>query len=132
MIGDYVTMVADAKRFPENIVGETIPCKVIGLDLYKTEGVRVANNFEFMDEDPNKLSPMPLTYEILKKNGGIMSDTLAKFDIGNYYVIYEYDGFLTICEDNYNERKISYIDCEYVHQLQHALRLCGINKEIVL
>lgn len=119
MIGDWVKRKDDNK-----------PCKVDGIISTDDACLLSTTNdnlgFDYM------FDPIPLTEEILKKNGGIISDTLAKFDIGNYYIIFEYDGFLTICEDNYNERKISYINCDYVHQLQHALRLCGINKEIVL
>lgn len=81
---------------------------------------------------PTDTSEIPITIKILGENGAILYDTFARINIGKYYVIYDYDGFLTICDEEDNVRKISYLECHYVHQLQHALRLCGINKEIVL
>lgn len=138
MIGDWVTMVADAKRFPKNVVNETILCKVVGLDKYKTEGVRVANNFEFMDEDPYKLSPIYLTPKILEKNGfriifeGELHTTYFQ-DIDGFAVEIKIDCivFTKLSMSNGLGYRVA-TECKYVHQLQHALRLCGINKEIVL
>ena len=82
------------------------------------------------NDTPTNTSAIPITTKILGENGAILYDTFARIDIGNYYVIYDYDGFLTICDEEDNVRKISYLECHYVHQLQHALRLCGINKQI--
>lgn len=88
------------------------------------------------------LVPIPLTLEILKKMGfesyhkGIEFDhydtnlengktLLLSFDRGkNFYLMYEEKG----------ERWMHQIDCPLgsVHQLQHALHLAGIEKEIEL
>lgn len=70
--------------------------------------------------------PIPLTAEILEKNG-FSKTTEAEF---NYYQM----------PDDCFEIDINHVGCaysvdviiKYVHQLQHALRLCGIDKEIVL
>lgn len=76
------------------------------------------------------LAPIPLTPEILEKNG---------FFIGNYgeYWMRKKKGeSVNMDKDNYAiiEKGSSaiYLTCKYVHELQHALRLCEIDKEIVL
>ncbi len=64
--------------------------------------------------DYSYLKPIPLTVEILEKNGFVKhlpEDNIVYFTI-------------TI-----NKKEIR---IDYVHQLQHALRLCGIEKEIKL
>lgn len=92
------------------------------------------------------LDPTPLTAEILEKNGW-----RKEFDKKPYMTFYHLEDekyWLMWCIsehtldvqrqnktllDRYNlcaERAI--IACDYVHQLQNALRLCGIRKEIEL
>lgn len=96
---------------------------------------------EYGTIDVNKLSPIPLTPEILEKNGFVkyneVSDTppYDKDEEGNMY--YSYKGeqkFWGWWQPNsvYLVPVNAMIDLEikYVHQLQHALRLCGVRKEI--
>lgn len=82
-------------------------------------------------------SPIPLTQEILEKNG------LEFIDDGNDAVIF-------LCSDMFwarlcvgdcfwsigvhSEDRLDAVTCnvKYVHQLQHALRLAGVGKEIKL
>ena len=138
MIGDWVTMVADSMKFPKDAVGRTIPCKVVGTTKIKSEMVRVANNFNFMDVEPDELSPILLTPEILEKNGfriiyeGELHTTYFR-DIDGFAVEIKIDciGFTKLSMSNGLGYKVV-VECKYVHQLQHALRLCGINKEIQL
>lgn len=73
----------------------------------------------------NEIIPVPLTPEILKKNGftyiivlGEVAPKLENFELDNHW---EGDGY------SWND-----IPLLYVHQLQHALRLCGIDKNIEL
>jgi hypothetical protein len=68
------------------------------------------------------VEPIPLTTEILEKNfptieDGVTWSETADSDLFNIRV--EYD---------------KYVECifKYVHELQHALRLAGIDKEIEL
>ena len=78
---------------------------------------------------PTDISEIPLTPEILEKNG-------FEHPFANIYAL-NVEGrsipfvieYLFGCEGLWDIRltKIS-----YVHELQHALRLCGIDKEIVL
>ena len=95
----------------------------------------------------SNVEPIPLTPEILEKNGFETEDN-AHFSIQGQDNILE----LLLVEspfDSYTfdivrtERTVNkcnqrcYIDryfasIDYVHQLQHALKLCGINKDILL
>ena len=83
----------------------------------------------------SECKPIPLTPEILEKNGfeykegeiGMFGVTTAPHYIG--------DGipFEVFCDGNpYAIWFKEPVDIKYVHQLQHALRLCGIEKEIEL
>lgn len=74
------------------------------------------------------IAPIPLTSEILKKNGFVYSDipfeqSWQQFGLsiwgtmGNYHIT---------CGMNIS------MDVSNVHELQHALRLCGIEKEIMI
>ena len=85
------------------------------------------------------IHPIPITSEILEKNG-------FKEDVHNCSIFYDWsnlDGddvtlrrypcgyFELHITDNENLRNVRF-PIDYVHELQHALRLCGIDKEIEL
>lgn len=68
------------------------------------------------------LEPIPLTAEILEKNGCIMVD---KGDYGEWHIkenpnipLWQHTEFIIF----------GGIEIHYVHELQHALRLCGLNE----
>lgn len=69
-------------------------------------------------------NPIPLTPEILEKNGwehnGIFMD--KRID-GNIYFSWSDEFGAELYQNNYY---MCY--CKYVHTLQHALRLCGLNE----
>lgn len=92
-------------------------------------------NKTFLDS----ISPIPITLEILKKNGfeEIYYD-------GYHYGLFSYKNNEEKCDieldpengcfecyfdDDINSLNIK---IKYVHELQHILRMCGIDKEIVL
>lgn len=93
----------------------------------------------------NKYEPIPLTPEILEKNGFEKVDNMYPFptfrsdDKENYLCI-----TVGFPEGDRTKRKFPFIEIDskdiyvehviinFVHELQHALRLCGINKEIEL
>ena len=91
------------------------------------------------------LKEMPLTEDILEKNNfrkwewwqrGKKDDVIT-YAIGNgFHVLKKEDGFDVV--DNCDEGgdcgfEYSYIcDTKYVHQLQNAMKLFGIKKEIIL
>ena len=89
---------------------------------------------------PNDTEPIPLTPEILEKNGfeNIGDDTYQLeekpcwfwVDFFNHQYGCEYDTSTNEYEDD--EHRLKLYGIPSVHELQHALRLCGIEKEIEL
>ena len=77
-------------------------------------------------EDYN-IFPIPLTPEILEKNG--FSDKYAEDDL-SYATDYSGDVIAVHICGNGGIMDEMYFN--YVHELQHAMRLCGIEKEIIL
>ena len=95
----------------------------------------------------SEVNPIPLTPEILEKNGWKhefdKTDYMVKYDLGNegkncwmMWAIKEHNLDIQRQDeklDIYN-LKVSRVDipCDYVHELQHAMRICGIDKQIIL
>lgn len=141
MIGDWVKV-----HFGEP--NETIGNDMYGpvAELYDDGRIEVAFKdapsvlWNIEKERGDDILPVPLTPEILEKNGckrydeAMRRDGLYKYEIGSSRCIVVFD---------INSVKKPFIDCEnatcrmqreiiYVHELQHALRLCGIDKTITL
>ena len=89
------------------------------------------------------LSPIPLTPEILEKNGfeyirfGYIEkeetcaiEALHQWRLENSRFALDDDSWWRSLKDYKHRVKFGGFPLEYVHQLQHALRLCGIDKEI--
>ena len=152
MTGDFVTFKDSIKE------GDIIPIQIVSIDLYGNCFVRIGEDAITLkgacdDIDLNDLSGVPLTEEILEKNGfrwdgsGQRSMMLAT-DIGSPDLRYNiYVGLLkgTIeihaahpieTEPGSGWRKYNKVYLQvcgmYVHELQHALRLCGVEIEIKL
>ncbi len=124
MIGDWVQIVPDAPVMPNEYhridwirTGET------GLDNRKIV------TYPY-------LQPIPLTPEILEKNGFVKSERFEVWKIIND----EYELRITpwrfsvifLDEDGSDKEEFSAPRPKYVHELQHALRLCRIDKDIEL
>lgn len=82
------------------------------------------------------LKPIPITKEILMANGFKTKKWFSSKTYVLHITDYVYVSFIfgkkvnacTIINHNY---KIKYVgNLVYVHELQHALRLCNVNKEI--
>ena len=93
-------------------------------------------------EDYN-IFPIPLTPEILEKNGFTKSTPPPGIHARCYELDNKKDKYhLTIADYNKYKRLLLNVDskdsecfnikCDYVHEFQHALRLCGIDKTIEL
>ena len=69
------------------------------------------------------IEPIPLTPEILEKNGWNHSNRLmiTRIDDNDFYWSEELGRILY--KNQYNM-----CNCKYVHNLQHALRLCGLDE----
>lgn len=99
------------------------------------------DNYEMLSCNlEHEVKPIPLTPEILKKNGfdflysSVPGGTpqeqrMRKVDT------YEWRGLVVNYYHETNDfQMVNFrgVRLDYVHQFQHALRLCGIEKEIVL
>ena len=93
------------------------------------------------------VDPVPITREILEKNEFAYCERNGAFyayaeesysnqmvEIILFNVESEYrNNQLHINEANYKEETLIHLmECNYVHNLQHVFRVCGIKKEIVL
>lgn len=123
MVGDYVYSTFSDK-----------PCRVQAIELTEHEygSVRVAG----VDgvKDIVSLSPVPLTAEILEKNGWTKPASgrvWSKNNVPSFVLEALDDGRFEISTDTCSEWGGLCI-IRYFHELQHALRLCGVDKEIVL
>jgi hypothetical protein len=82
-------------------------------------------------KDYKEINPIPLTSEILEKNGFERLGT-------NYFLLcYPFGLTNPSTHDNYKDNyylRVSdkSVNIKFVHELQHALRLCGIDKETTI
>lgn len=111
MVGDWCYWEVEGKKYPLQITKDT---------------------FSLSDEDISNFQPIPITKEILEKNGFKKPENKCEYIIHNTLVFDDFTFALGIYDYNsitpYNH--ICY--CCYVHELQHALKLCGIDKEIIV
>lgn len=113
--------------------------KVIGITEQGEVVMRYHENSTCYSE-PSMLNPISITSKILEKNGFRYVEKDEITNIAHYYL-----GEEQVCEDmnlhigsgyngkywlNYKDNTVTPIF--YVHQLQNALTLCGINKDIEL
>lgn len=136
MVGDWV-------RFKENY-----PQKELQGKIAKVKGVRGRIDVRTQDgeyyesEHPDWLEPIPLTEEILVKNGFIFNKGYAVLQVSedNYLDFYKHEHRLRKVWEGIDEwnnhakvRDVTFVcQCYYVHEFQHALRLCGVEKSIIL
>ena len=122
MLGDYV-----------NVHPSNLPIKVAS--IHKGKVGYHARTDKLAWVRAGLLRPIPLTPEILEKNGftlkeeekGMYGVTIAPYytrDDVPFEVFCDGEPFAIWFKDPVN--------IKYVHQLQHALRLCGIDKTIEL
>ena len=83
---------------------------------------------------PTDISEIPLTAEILEKNEWRCFNTYHKYSHpkASFDIRQQKDGGYTIEVDADEYGSAVFLFILHVHQLQHVLRLCGIEKEIEL
>ena len=132
MIGDWLYSIID--RY-DHI--EKKPVKITGIRTEDDELLQ--GNDSDVWYHIETYEPIPLTKEILEKNGFTTYGETWYLPNKNVSVSFlMYDTIINVKRgDDYFFKKVpcAYRDCAenrhvYVHQLQHALRLCGIEKEI--
>ena len=77
-----------------------------------------------LDDKCNQPEPIPLTYEILKKNGWKDAEFWCEYQEGNNSI----QACLPDMRGRINVIEIEHFKCECVHQYQHLLRLCGLDE----
>lgn len=113
MIGDWVRC-TDPKPF--RITDIETEC---GTPYFSVTGT------DCLAVDGGDLQPIPLTAEILEKNGFKVDPTINPFAVRLVVEMYSHG---TTWKDEHDAMR----GLRYVHELQHALRLCGIDKEVVI
>lgn len=127
MIGDWVQHNGKPKT-----IDVIWPCSVSLDDNTKTWGSIYADRFSV-----EEILPIELTTEILEKNGWVKFQMYYRLRIDDtqYLEWYPHEGRLQrlyIHKDNSREVVFTVSGLSYTHELQHALKLCGIDKEIKL
>jgi hypothetical protein len=123
MIGDWVMINSISYYQVEQIRMEFGELRIYlkGTEVFATE---------------NEIMPIPLTPEILEKNG-FKWTTRKSYMVSRTGTVCMIWGFYKDClsiSDHSDDGgcQISSLKCKFVHQLQHALRLCGISEQIKL
>ncbi len=139
MIGDYLRINRDRLCIKKDTIVE-----IRGIDANN----RFENHIGCADCRPlddmqyengiwcDHLDPIPLTPEILEKNGFNDNGEGVYGDDDSYFIPTYQSGFDTGTWETHIEPDEGIGDfsgkLRYVHELQHTLRLCGIEKEIEL
>lgn len=121
MAGDWVHCITDGTHHRIDMFGDDYRSEVSGRPYYITDGkINVLSDIE----------PIPITAEILENNGFVCSEVFEEWK-------YEQDGMRMLWKPfpwihiQTGECDMKF-PCMHVHELQHALRLCGIHKNIEL
>ena len=128
MVGDWVYMKAHRGFDSQYIKVETIPDSSSDTHYGHIGAYPISDDMDFRDIEDSHLEPIPITQEILEKNGFEDMGFYSECKVGDWRVLCDTKNVAILHREHCN------IDTpvEYVHELQHALRLCGIEKEIEL
>ena len=126
MIGDWVAYNGD--------VDYINPIRIEGMDI--ATGMCITSDRDDVGFDG--VDPIPLTAEILEKNGFNCEEIIqphwisedGRILLRNDESLINSNNKWSVHVDNEDMQTIGYFELTYVHQLQHALRLCNIEKEI--
>lgn len=130
MVGDYVGFLPTWKNEDGTIQREGNPnnpiiCKV---EMLGSSGAQLDNGEDYFDADDIELYPIPITPEILEKNGFINGEFYAESHIEDWQILSDCSHLAA----RHSSGWCLDIQCEYVHELQHAFRLFKLEKDIVL
>lgn len=136
-IGDWV--VAKLPKWDYDSPEETEPMRIREINNKDLKLAHVSLAFNEWPDAPTAavpieaLRPIPLTPEILEKNGETSKDYPAWLIAGRAVVEKEPTGEYSVhIYDAAIDKVLVTARAQHVHQLQHALRLAGIDKEIEL
>lgn len=75
-----------------------------------------------------ELEPIPLTLEILKINGFEQNvDNEDRYSFEDTTIIFKHDTEYMFSASVNGSNGMLYLCANYVHELQHALKICGLN-----
>ena len=114
MIGDWVLI--------NNILRKIQAIDSIDAEIQADDEVYYVGEDRYHSED--KIEGVPLTPEILEKNGWKETEYWHEYKDGDTIIqcsLHKIWGII-------NEIEIEHFKCEYVHQYQHLLRLCGLDE----
>lgn len=145
MVGDIVSVNGWPAKVTNIVTNDETDDEVLLL-------VREAKYAEYEEYYASSIEPLPITPDFLKRNGFIITErdtwferytalwfkdkvSTAKAEF-TYYVRSIGTDTLFKCwrkpESCDGENDIHICDLKYVHELQHAMKLCGINKDFVV
>lgn len=139
MIGDWVTYKTENYE-PYSI--ETAFAQITGFNKYGSVYAEEPNcgycqtlfcedAFGYASRKYDKIMPIPLTAEILEKNGAEKEYEWSRYCISEPYGREIYAGLrmdgVYLYADEEDDKWNFFAHIRYVHELQHALRLCGLN-----
>lgn len=140
MIGDYLRVAKDNLCIKKDTIVE-----IRGVDAddkIAERGLIGSTHCRPLDHDQFEggiwceyLEPIPLTAEILKKNFDKRPECYGIFDDYFDFMVREYSDGIFIANYHHCEMSLpdtQIVDIAFVHELQHALKLCRIEKEIQL
>ena len=137
-VGDWVQVILNKCDYGEP---DTFKAKVLTV-VNNSVGVGYDNSGIVMSALVEDLQPIPITAEMLEKNGWSTDGMYAFLCIDEhlhleyYYHEHRLRKYFCGVDEWQNHAKVNDITfsahCYSVHQLQHALRLAGVNKEINL
>lgn len=120
MLGDFVQFDKDICIVEEVRIDGTVVLVSLNTGLTSIDGDQVSIN---------EISPIELTTEILEKLG-FQKISTNKYVSGKVTIaVFAEEFFITIKSEN---ARVMMITIKYIHELQHVLRLCGIEKEFEL
>lgn len=135
MVGDWVRV--KAPYFKKNKAYRVVEVREHGYNGEATANIELPDEDEEASMTGEYIIGIPITPEILEKN---FREYLPGINLmyqlkGPYFAMNEEGDqwvFGLVKEDGGKSCRYPLVKITYVHELQHAIRLCGIDKEIVL
>ncbi len=127
------------------MIGDLVIRKCVPEEPMRVYDIKTSSGIAYLDQDGRgvtekfeNIEPISLTKEILLKSGfkefsggGCIIKELDNDEIPTLYIWDGNDSIYVV--DEYSTNKYTYIkDCKYVHEFQHELKSCRIEKYIVL
>lgn len=134
MIGDWVNVKTTNRDTRKE---ETKPGRIVEISPYfKNAGIAFdINDFKRhygFNQPLASLAPIPLTGEVLERNGFKKSEVFDEWKYEENDVSIQWKPYpLLFLQIETEDARLS-IDCGHVHELQHALQLCGVERELEL